>query len=106
MTLAAEPQQDVLSLMPIILSYSTNVGVVELLWTVHHIIFKLVRRTKNALPLMNVLFLVCVTFVMLPITLIERYSAQPLRSCCSCRPWRSPGWTPEEVRSSSIGAGR
>lgn len=78
MILAAGPQQELLSLMPTTLSYATNAGVLGLFWTAHHSIFKLVRRTDNALLLLNVVFLVCVGFVALPITLIDRYGAQPL----------------------------
>jgi len=62
-----------LGLWPAYLTYVLSFIVVGIYWANHHYIFKLYKRTDHTFNLLNVFFLMCISFLPLPTAVIGEY---------------------------------
>ncbi len=70
----AELQNFLLQQWPAYLSYALSVVIIGLYWVAHHGLFHYVRRVTRMLLWLNILFLLCVTFIPFPAALMSQFS--------------------------------
>jgi uncharacterized membrane protein len=70
----AELQNFLLQQWPAYLSYALSVVIIGLYWVAHHGLFHYIRRVKRMLLWLNILFLLCVTFIPFPAALMSQFS--------------------------------
>jgi uncharacterized membrane protein len=59
---------------PTYLSFALSVVVIGIFWVAHHGLFHYIRRANRALFWLNILFLLCVTFIPFPAALLGQFS--------------------------------
>lgn len=67
-------QQFLLEQWPTYLSYALSVVVIGIFWVAHHGVFNYIKRADRGLFWLNILFLLCVTFIPFPTALIGEFS--------------------------------
>jgi uncharacterized membrane protein len=64
-------------LWPSYLGYALSFVTIGIMWANHHTIFKYVRRADRYFVLINVLFLMCISFLPFPTALLAAYLPEP-----------------------------
>lgn len=67
-----------LEMLPKLVSYIASFLTVGVYWVAHHNIFHLVRRSDHVLKWLNLLFLMCISFVPFPTALLGEYPKEQL----------------------------
>jgi uncharacterized membrane protein len=62
---------------PAYLGYLLSFAMIGIMWVNHHNIFRYIRRTDNTFVILNILFLLCVSFVPFPTGVLARYLMVP-----------------------------
>ncbi len=62
---------------PAYLAFVTSFATIGIMWINHHRLFTLIRRTDNALLVLNGLLLLGVTFVPFPTAMVAEYTPRP-----------------------------
>lgn len=76
---AIELPRKLLSLWPgKLLSYAVSFVLIGIYWVTHHITFHHIKRSDPVLLWLNILFLMCVSFIPFPTSLIGQYAHQQL----------------------------
>jgi uncharacterized membrane protein len=70
----ADLQSFLLQQWPAYLSYALSVVIIGLYWVAHHGLFHYIRRANRMLLWLNILFLLCVTFIPFPAALMGEFS--------------------------------
>ncbi len=78
-------------LWPSYVGYVLSFVTIGIMWANHHSIFRYVRRADRYFVLINVLFLMCISFLPFPTALLASTSPWPTavrpRSPATARPW-------------------
>ncbi len=69
----ADLQSFLLQQWPAYLSYALSVVIIGLYWVAHHGLFHYIRRANRMLLWLNILFLLCVTFIPFPAALMSEF---------------------------------
>lgn len=76
---AIELPRKLLSLWPAkLLSYAVSFVLIGIYWVTHHITFHHIKRSDPVLLWLNIFFLMCVSFIPFPTSLIGQYPGQQL----------------------------
>ncbi|MCI0407882.1 MAG: DUF1211 domain-containing protein [Acidobacteria bacterium] len=65
-------------LWPSYVAYILSFVMIGIYWANHHYIFQFFRRTDHMFNLLNVLFLMCISFLPFPTAVLGKYAAEPL----------------------------
>lgn len=76
--LAKELPHQLLEMWPKLLSYAISFLVIGIYWVAHHNAFHYARRADRILLWLNMLFLMCLSFIPFPTALIGEYREQPI----------------------------
>ena len=63
---------------PAYVGYLLSFVMIGIMWANHHIVFRYIRRVDNTFIILNMLLLLCVSFVPFPTAVLARYLAVPL----------------------------
>ena len=72
-------------LIPVIISYVISFVFVGIYWTNHHYLFKLYKRTDHWFNLLNVFFLMTISFLPFPSAILGEYVREPEQFAASVR---------------------
>jgi len=70
--------QALASLWPSYLAYILSFVMIGIYWANHHYLFQFFRRSDHLFNLLNVLFLMCISFLPFPTSVLGKYAADPL----------------------------
>lgn len=76
MLVATELPHKLLEMWPKFLSYVTSFLVIGVYWVAHHNVFHYVKRSDRILPWLNILSLMCISFIPFPTALIGEYGTR------------------------------
>jgi uncharacterized membrane protein len=76
MLVATELPHKLLERWPKFLSYVTSFLVIGVYWVAHHNVFHYVKRSDRILPWLNILSLMCISFIPFPTALIGEYGTR------------------------------
>jgi uncharacterized membrane protein len=65
------------SVLPRILAYVMSFIIIGLYWVIHHNSMHAIKKTDRGFLWLNILFLLCVSFIPFPTSLVGRYPFQP-----------------------------
>ncbi len=82
--IAGELERQLLALWPGYLSFVVSFTNISIFWIGHHHMFRLVSRPSRALLWLNNLFLMCVSFIPFPASLIGLYGGQRIAVVLYC----------------------
>jgi uncharacterized membrane protein len=68
---------NLISVLPRILAYILSFIIIGLYWVSHHNSMIAIRKTDRGFLWLNILFLLCVSFIPFPTSLVGRYPFQP-----------------------------
>jgi uncharacterized membrane protein len=71
-------RDQLVNLWPGYLSFAMSFMIVGIFWIAHHYMFQLIRRSNRHLLWLNILFLMCVSFIPFPASLVGLYGNQPI----------------------------
>ncbi|MDX1934871.1 MAG: TMEM175 family protein [Capsulimonadales bacterium] len=72
-------QSALLAVWPSYFAYLMSFLMIGIYWANHHYIFKLYKRTDHYFNLLNVLFLMCISFMPLPTSILGKYLLNDLQ---------------------------
>ncbi len=82
---AVELPKKLLELWPTkLLSYAMSFVIIGIYWVSHHIIFHYIKRSDPVLLWLNILFLMCISFIPFPTALIGQYVKQKISVIIYC----------------------
>jgi uncharacterized membrane protein len=69
-------REGLVSILPRILAYALSFIIIGLYWVIHHNSMHVMRKTDRGFLWLNILFLLCVSFIPFPTSLVGRYPFQ------------------------------
>jgi len=80
-------------LWPSYLGYALSFVTIGIMWANHHSIFRYIRRADRYFVLINVMFLMCISFLPFPTALLAEYLPEPDgRTLAVARGTARPWW--------------
>jgi len=81
---SAELRHQLLALWPSYLSFGVSFTIISIFWIGHHHMFRLISRSNRTLLWLNNVFLMCVSFIPFPASLISLYGRERISMILYC----------------------